>query len=378
MRILHSGSLNIESGGPALSTYLTIRGLRQCGDEVEMVTTPLSEGEQLIAEDVSMHDTAPVCIERLGYMPGLKRLLHQLPTYDVYHIQGLWQYLGHGVAQYARSVNRPYIITLRGMLYPQALAHSTLVKKISLALYQSHDLKCASCIQATCTEELVHYRNLGYRNPVAVLPNPIDINGIVNRPIPLKEVFRIGYLGRLHPRKRIERLIYAFADLREQLADAQLVIIGGGDETYEEFLRSEVSRLDVRNVIFTGFVSGKEKDDAIMSLSLLVVPSDFENFGNVVSEALVRGVPVIASTGTPWQVLAEYECGWWVANDQDTINNTILEAISISHDMRFKMGINGKRLMRERFSVESIGEKMAELYLWLAGEAPRPEFVHVD
>ena len=48
---------------------------------------------------------------------------------------------------------------------------------------------------------------------------------------------------------------------------------------------------------FTGFLVGEEKDKAITELSVLVVPSDFENFGNIVSEALVRGVPVIASKG---------------------------------------------------------------------------------
>jgi hypothetical protein len=44
---------------------------------------------------------------------------------------------------------------------------------------------------------------------------------------------------------------------------------------------------------------------------VLVLPSHTENFGMVVAEALARGVPVIASQGTPCQRLLEYGCGWW-------------------------------------------------------------------
>ena len=70
-----------------------------------------------------------------------------------------------------------------------------------------------------------------------------------------------------------------------------------------------------------------EKENTINSLSYHAVPSDFENFGNIITEALVRGIPVIASTGTPWENLNIYRCGWWVKNDINTLANTILEAI---------------------------------------------------
>lgn len=378
MKILHSGSLDVNSGGPALSTYLTMRGLRSCGIEAEMLMPPLQQGGKLIADDVTVHYTQPITFARFGYMSGVKDLLRDLKGYDLYHVQGLWQYLGHSVATHARKVGIPYVLTLRGMLYPQALAHSAFVKKMVLALYQSRDLKGAACIQVTCVEEMEHYRNLGYRNPVAVIPNAIDITGVVDRPIPEKDRLRIGYLGRVHPRKRIERLIYAFADLREQLTDAELVIIGSGDDSYEQFLRREVDRLGLKNVIFKGFLSGTAKDEEVMGLSLLVVPSDFENFGMIVSEALVRGVPVITSKGTPWQIMEEYECGWWVPNDQETINRTILEAISVSAEQRLQMGMNGKRLVRERFSVEALGVSMAQLYRWVLGSIERPGFVYID
>ena len=359
------------------STYLTIKGLRNTGVDVEMVMPPLGEEGKLIADDVNLHYTAPIKNSRMEYMPRMNQLLKELPQYDLYHVQGLWLWLGHSVASYARKQKKPYVITLRGMLYPQALAHSTLIKRISLALYQRNDLQRAACIQATCEEEMNYYRELGFTNPVAVLPNPIEIEGIIERPIPPKEKLRIGYLGRVHPRKRIERLIYAFDALRDELDNAELLIIGAGDKRYEQFLREEVVRLNLHNVRFAGFLTGEEKDKAILSLSYLVVPSDFENFGNIVTEALVRGVPVIASKGMPWQELEECHCGWWIDNDQETINQTLHIAINTPESERIEMGMHGKQLVAEKYSVDSLGEKMKQFYEWVLYGGTMPEFVSI-
>ena len=375
MHILHSGSLNVKSGGPALSTYLTIKGLIKNSVDTDIVMPPLGYNGKLIANDISIHYTAAIKNARFGYMPKLSQTLKQLPLYDLYHVQGLWQYLGHGVAAFARKQHKPYVVTLRGMLYPQALAHSAMVKKISLALYQRKDLQRAACIQATCIDEMKHYRALGFSNPVAILPNPIETEGIIGRPILQNDKLRIGYLGRVHPRKRIERLIYAFDALRDELQEAELLIIGADDKEYEAFLHKEVERLHLKNVRFTGFLTGTEKDKAISSLSYLIVPSDFENFGNIVTEALVRGVPVIASKGMPWQELEEYHCGWWINNDQETINKTLLEAISTPQEERLQMGTNGKQLIKEKYSVNILGEKMKQLYEWILNGGTKPVFV---
>lgn len=375
MHILHSGSLNVKSGGPALSTYLTIKGLIKNSVDTDIVMPPLGYNGNLIANDISIHYTAAIKNARFGYMPKLSQTLKQLPLFDLYHVQGIWQYLGHGVAAFARKQHKPYVVTLRGMLYPQALAHSAMVKKISLALYQRKDLQRAACIQATCIDEMKYYRALGFSNPVAILPNPIETEGIIDRPILQNDKLRIGYLGRVHPRKRIERLIYAFDALRDELQEAELLIIGADDKEYEAFLHKEVERLHLKNVRFTGFLTGTEKDKAISSLSYLIVPSDFENFGNIVTEALVRGVPVIASKGMPWQELEEYHCGWWINNDQETINKTLLEAISTPQKERLQMGTNGKQLIKEKYSVNILGEKMKQLYEWILNGGTKPVFV---
>lgn len=174
MKIIHSGTLDIEYGGPALSTYLTIKGLERNNVNTSLLMAPLDNHKRLLADDIDIHYTEQILNRRWGYVPNIRKVLRNLNA-DLFHIQGLWLYLSHATASHARKYKIPYIVTLRGMLYPQALAASSVIKKLSLALYQRNDLQQAACIQATCVEEMNHYRALGFSNPVAIIPNPIDI-----------------------------------------------------------------------------------------------------------------------------------------------------------------------------------------------------------
>lgn len=373
---LHSGSLNVNAGGPAMSMSLTLKGLEKVGVNTIALCEQIPANGKLISQNLNVQFTHAGKFGSFAYVDNLNECLEKNIDIDIYHIHGTWMYHGYAVAQYAKKHGKPYLVSPRGMLYPQALAHHAFLKKVMMRLYQRRIFADASCIQATCREEMEHYSRLGFKNPVAILPNPIEIEGIINRNITEKKQLKIGYLGRVHPRKRVERLIYAFDALRSQLSNAELLIIGTDDKQYEQFLRDEVKRLGLKNVTFTGFLTGHAKDNAISSLSFLAVPSDFENFGNIVTEALVRGVPVIASKGMPWSELEEYNCGWWIDNDQASINETLLKAISITDAERVQMGLNGKKLIQEKYSVEILGKKMKQLYEWILNGGEKPEFVY--
>lgn len=376
MKIIHSGSLNVNAGGPALSMSLILKGLKKAGVNAVALSEKITSDDKLIDSGLNICFTNLPKYGTFAYVDNIYECLEKEPDVDIYHIHGIWMYHGLAVARYAKRLGKPYLVSPRGMLYPQALDHHRILKMIMMKLYQRRVLANAVCVHATCRDEMEYYRALGFKNPVAILPNPIEIDGIIDRPIRQNDCLRFGYLGRVHPRKRIERLIYAFDALRNELKDAELLIIGEDNKQYEEFLRKEVERLHLNNIRFTGFLTGKEKDEAIMSLSYLVVPSDFENFGNIVTEALVRGVPVIASKGMPWQELEDYHCGWWIDNDQETINRTIMKAYETSEMDRIQMGMNGKRLMKEKYAVDVLGLKMKQLYEWILYGGTKPDFVY--
>lgn len=376
MKVLHTGTLDVNAGGPAMSTYFTLLGLSQQGVRGEIMMPPLSSNGQLRGEEVTVHYCNRPLIVKFAYIPGLKRAILQLDDYDIYHAQGVWQYPTYVLADVARMKNKPYLITPRGMLYPQDIAKSsTFFKKFSLRWRLLRDLNKAACIQVTCVDEMNHCRNLGVTSPIAVIPNPVEIKDYPFR----KEdkVFRLGYLGRISPRKNVQGLIYAFAELKKDSKDAELLIIGGGDKDYESFLEAEVKRLDLKNVRFAGFLSGEEKDRAIASCSVLAMPSEFENLGNVILEGLVRRIPCIATHGSPWSELNSHYCGWWVEYNQEAITSAVRKAINTSPEELQAMGERGYQLMVNNYSVTSIAKNMKALYNWILDKDEKPTFVYL-
>jgi glycosyltransferase involved in cell wall biosynthesis len=128
-------------------------------------------------------------------------------------------------------------------------------------------------------------------------------------------------------------------------------------------------------VIFTGFLNGEDKDRALASCSVLAMPSEFENLGNVILEGLVRRIPCIATLGAPWKELNTEHCGWQVPYTQKDITAAVRMALH-TPDVELKaMGENGRRLMEKRYSVEAVAKDMKAVYEWIEGGS-KPSCVH--
>lgn len=376
MRVLHSGSLDVRSGGPAMSTYLTLLGLRKFRVEAEIIMYEMTAGGKLRGEDVPVHYAKHPWKNKLSFSPTFRQEVMRLGEYDVYHAQGIWQWPTYVMASVARRRGKPYVITPRGMLYPQDIAKNKLFKEISLAVRLRNDLNRAACVQCTCEEEMQHLRNLGITAPVALIANPITIKSY---PYKKKDdIFRVGYLGRVSPRKKVERLIRAFAALGKEVENAELLIVGNVGDSYEQQLRDEAARLGVNNVRFAGFLDGEEKDKAIASMSILVNPSDFENLGNVILEGLVHRIPCIATTGSPWKELRTYRCGWWIEPTQEAVTNAIRDALRMPRELLAQMGYNGFKLVSKQYNVDAIAQKTKAMYEWITGQIEKPAFINVN
>ncbi|MCQ2379549.1 MAG: glycosyltransferase [Victivallaceae bacterium] len=291
---------------------------------------------------------------------------------DVCHVNGLWSLSGHSVCRLAGASGIPYVVSLRGMLYPQAYRNRSHWKKaLAGRLYQFDDLRSATCVHATCEEEMAHFRNFGFVNPVAVIPNPIPVSDGKRR-FPAK--FTLGYLGRIHPMKGIDKLLYASA---ESGLDVPLLIAGEGDPTYVRFLRRMVERLHLKNVRFIGYVEETAKERFFDDVSVVALCSDFESFGNSVAESLAHGVPVLVSSGSPWEAVAERGCGWRGGGTVEDIANVLAVASGLDRERLESMGEIGRELVRGYCSVELVSARLEKMYLWMTGAASRPDFVFV-
>lgn len=380
MKILQTiAGFGAHSGGTSTCTYDLLSAMHDMGCDVDLMTVKVKDPtDKLMGHDeewIKALDND--CRTPYGWSPNMTRFL-RASDYDIYHTNGMWMHCNHETCTIARQKDKPYVITPHGMLYPQALARSAWKKKLLLNLGGvEKDLRHATCIHATCDVEMKHYRDLGYTNPVAIIPNPVPIPSFINELSSDRPTKRIGFLGRLHPRKNVKGLIEAWISLGNEIKDAQLIIMGKGDDEYEATLKTLVRQHSLNNVQFSGFITGRDKFECLASLTALCVPSDFENFGMIVTEALSVGTPVIASLGTPWQELNTKHCGWWVDNDVETLADTISQALSLPQEAIDEMGNNGKRLVNEKYRDTQVAAMMKQLYEWILYEGVKPDFVHV-
>jgi len=102
------------------------------------------------------------------------------------------------------------------------------------------------------------------------------------------------YSGRLVALKRVDLLIVAFSRIAPARPDWDLIVAGDGGE--QVALKSLVTADISRRVIWTGFINAPEKLAALYNIAdILVLPSDYEPWGVVVTEGAVR-MPVVASS----------------------------------------------------------------------------------
>ncbi len=378
MKVLHTiASLHPETGGPARSVPGLASALADLGMKVHLWSPALPEGIE----------TPPGVVLHTG---DFNQLIGRLGTIDLIHDHGLWLPVNHQVALASRAKGIPRMVSPRGMLEPWALNHKKWKKRLAWHLYQHRDLNRACALHATADSEAEQFRRLGLGNPVHIIPNGVDLPPLsslshqlsVLRPqatdhrppttdhrqlpsalcsLPSASLRSALFLGRIHPKKGLPLLVEAWAKVRPPGWSMQVI---GPDEGGH---RAEVEGL-VRNAglgdvwHFGGSLEGEMKSRAFQEASLFILPTFSENFGISVAEALASGVPVITTTGAPWQGLESHRCGWWVAPEVEALAAGLREATALNDDERQAMGERGARWMKDEFTWAGVASQMRVAY----------------
>lgn len=386
MKLLQTiASMNATGGGTSSCTYQLFNALYNLDPEVRLLSmAPKSSGTEVLGDGSQWLVNLPYDYRTpLGISRNIRNYLKNSDA-EIFHTNGMWLDINHATCAIARSKGKPYLITPHGMMYEETLRRSWWKKRPLEALWYKRDIRDTSCIHVTCMEEMRHIRNYGYKGPVAVIGNPIEVPSYIDEinlrtesnPLP-DNTYTIGFLGRLHPRKQVELILQGLS-LHPDAKRIKVVIIGDGDAAYKEFLHKEVDRLGLAGQVeFKGFINGREKFELLSRLSALFVPSDMENFGMIIPEALLVNTPVMASLGTPWEALNTHGCGWWTEASPESISQVIDQIVGMSPADLKSMGKRGAQYVRDKFAAPVIASRLMELYRWILGEAPKPEFVEV-
>ena len=318
----------------------------------------------------------------LGY-PGRRVLksifAHRLP--QLLHNHGIWHPMNHWAARMCRSSGVPMVTQPHGMLEPWALAWRSWKKHLALWVYQRRDLESASVLFATAEQEAERFRRFGLRQPIAVIPNGVELdfakapmrpNQVVAANGPRKALF----LGRIHSVKNLLSLLDAWA--ARDSPDWLLQLAGPDEGGHLAEVRQRIAALGLQDrVQYLGSIDDAHKGAIYAAADLFILPSFSENFGVVVAEALSHGLPVIATRGTPWQGLEQHGCGWWVEPTVDGLIGALRDAVAMEPLQLQEMGMRGQVYARE-FDWGNIARQTVEVYRWVLGQGERPECVHLD
>ena len=102
--------------------------------------------------------------------------------------------------------------------------------------------------------------------------------------------------------------------------------------------------------------------EAYRSADLLVHPSVSENFGITIAEGLAAELPVICTKGTPWGIVEERKCGWWIDVGVEPLAVALREAMSLTDAERLEMGEKGRKLIEENYTWDAIVKKVISGY----------------
>lgn len=373
-------------GGPSYSVPRLCEALAAAGAETMLLSVANEAGGQREAYDRGYRDCrfgwdyarTPV-LRGLRSSQGLSRALRDAAlSVDVIHNHGLWLMPNLRAGSAAAGGRTPLIISPRGMLAPAALAFSRLKKRAFWALLQGPATRGAACIHATSDQEYEEIRSFGLANPVAVIPNGIDLPEAPagQRMPPAQRV--VLSLGRVHPKKGLARLVRAWSKVEASCPEWRLRIAGPPEAGHDDELRVLAMALGLTRVSVEGPIYGEAKTIAYQDADVFVLPTLNENFGLTVAEALAAGTPAISTKGAPWSGLDSEGCGWWIDHGIEPLAAALANAMELPRDSLKAMGDKGREWMKLRFCWDRIAHDMLDVYLWLARGAAPPPAVRFD
>jgi glycosyltransferase involved in cell wall biosynthesis len=376
-RVLHIiTTLDPKVGGPS---HVTVTGaLAEQADpqtQVTIVSTRAARADGHTAPALSragiVHHEFPcmriggAAAERWGLSPRFASwIVRRARDFDVIHVHYVWS-VGTVVGALAGRVwRRPVVMTPHESLTEFDIVTSrSRARAVQKRLLRRFLLRAVD--RVVLASELERdwsgvdvRRSTVVPHPVVEAPAAVDRRDGQGR---RAGELVIGFLGRLHPKKRLDLLLEAFAALP---APARLLV--GGDQPASEFarLRRRVEETGLQDRIeLAGFVRASAREAFFARIDVLVMPSAYESFGLVAAEAMTAGVPVVVSerTGVA-RTVARYRAGVVVpVDDRDALVAALATFIASPQDAA-RMAANAKLAAQETFSFDAYREAMTTLY----------------
>lgn len=365
-----------ESAGPSYTVPSLCNGLARNGVDVSLHV--LGEAPDVRRDYVVVaHKHHKFPIRALGRSP---EMLHSLKVAvkesEIIHSNGIWMLPTVYPAIAKRGTKCKLVFCPRGGLSKAALSRSKIKKFLMGHLGgQYMALRETDMFHAASMKELLEIRALGYKQPIALVPNGIDVPEVEHKPF-TGERRKLVFFGRIHKTKAVDHLVAAWGNVANKFPEWSLEI-AGPDCGAVPMLKEMIAERNIPRVDFVGELHGIDKYKFLAAADLYVLPSLTENFGITIAEALACGTPVIASHGCPWERLDEKGCGWWIGLGEESLTSQLEKSLLEEPEILKQMGERGISWMRSEYIWDSIGLKMKKAYEWICKGGAKPDFVYV-
>jgi len=393
MKILHVIPSYVPAyryGGPIKAIHELCVALTKKGLDITVFTTNMDQESRLDVPLKERVDTEGVKVfyypvtfmQSYYYSADLsKAIKSRIHEFDIVHIHSVYLHPTFSAAYWCRKRKIPYIMNPLGAIDERSIRPKSHFKKmLYINLIERRNIKNAKTIHAASLYEKEAIRLLGFKTPVAVIPRGLDPAPYAKEPESdwlrrrypeLKNKKIVLFLGRIHPKKGLDKLMPAFKRVAGKMKDAYLVIAGPDENKYASEVKKMARKNNIeKNTIFTGMLLGKEKLSAFHSSDIFVLPSYVENFGVAVLEAMACKLPVVISNRVGlFPDVEKYNAGIVVdCDDIEKLDEAILKLLR-DDKLRKSMGENGEKLVGDRFSLDKIAGEMHSLYTKTINEA---------
>jgi len=324
--------------------------------ELHVISLDPLENKEYDIEGVAIYTNETKTVNsgsKLSYLKSLRRFrdIHKKINPDFVHAHYASSY---GLIAAILKPRRLFISVWGSDVYEfpkRSFLHKTVFKwilrKATQLFSTSHDMK----------RELQNYT----KKEITVVPFGVDTS--VFQPVEKignNQNFTVGTVKSLEDVYGIDKLIDAFASLKQECPNSRLLIYGQGSK--EEELKKQAENLDVADVVeFRGFLKNTEVPAAIGEMDVFCALSRQESFGVSVVEASACGVPIIASNvgGLP-EVVKDTQTGYLVENIEEAAEKLIF--LAKNDILRKELGENARNFALEQYDWKKNVKAMKSFY----------------
>ena len=319
-----------------------------------------------------------------GFSPALRALVRTNQS-DIIHSHGLWMWSDWVASLSARAQNRPHIVSPHGMLEPWAMANSARKKQVMWRAFQKRALDNAHVLHALCDAEQIAMRELGLANPIAVIPNGVNLSEFADLPAPAEfdAAFPVArerkillFMARLHPKKGLVPLLHAWKNLARDFPDWLLVLAGPDENGHRAELEILIEESGLqRAATLTGMLDGTLKRAALSRADAFVLPSFSEGFSIAILEAMACRLPVLLTPECHFSDAVTRGAALEATPEAQSLARAARALMEMSDAGRAQMGARGYDLVARDYTWESVARAWKSLYAWSLGENEKPVFV---